>query len=579
VQGAESLMCIDLQDFFVPVTDAIKTSFVLPAASTLNCDLNQYFVNSGLGLTSGSKFSAFFFSYPLGTATSSQQYVEWVFAREFSGPLASLDPTLIDDSGSTAGSTSSDTSYLLNKGTGIISVDGTKFGLRSTDAYAISTRGGLKFWSEIDGEIILNTFNSKIPSNDVTCVSYSPSGTLYVGTGDAGIFVLTWSNSGGFSFSITDSTSGLVSDIVNDIYFSNNLLAVATSAGISLYDYVNKTWSSFSRTNVNEINSISFSSVFLDSGFLLAGSLDGVYVYDISGGTWKLYSSATTGWTVSNAVNRLISVSQTAYVATSTGIVSFVIGATTCAVIDLPVTLADTNISDIAYVAGASSNSLIVSSISGALSEYDFLGLTGATWTFSVTGSNDSLSLGTKRIDANGYVYFVNDFGFSRFDTTLLSTTLLPLSTQTSDILFSYPSNGACPVSLSQSIYIAFSKQVDQTVLQNHIEFTDTTTGATVSYSLTSTNGYYYTVIPSSDLSYGNSYEFQVVQGLTSIDGKYFRQTIDSSFITYDKNPINGWNPAGKQLTLSGADGRLCDSIVFRNPQNFNVDVTALIAS
>ena len=114
--------------------------------------------------------------------------------------------------------------------------------------------------------------------------------------------------------------------------------------------------------------------------------------------------------------------------------------------------------------------------------------------------------------------------------------------------------------------------------MENHIIFEDLVTGLTLSYSLTSSDGYYYQVVPASSFSYANPYRFRIEQGMTSVDGKYFRQVVDSSFITYDKNPINGWNVAGKQLTLSGADGHYVDSIVFRNPHKFDVSVTALIA-
>jgi hypothetical protein len=68
------------------------------------------------------------------------------------------------------------------------------------------------------------------------------------------------------------------------------------------------------------------------------------------------------------------------------------------------------------------------------------------------------------------------------------------------------------------------------------------------------------------------------VQGLTSTDGKYFKQVVEMLFASYDKNPIHGWNIAGKQLLLSGAEGKLIDSIIFRNPQPYDVSVTALIA-
>jgi hypothetical protein len=154
----------------------------------------------------------------------------------------------------------------------------------------------------------------------------------------------------------------------------------------------------------------------------------------------------------------------------------------------------------------------------------------------------------------------------------------LPLSSQTSDILFSYPLDGEFPVSSSQKIYVGFSKQVNQTVLGNHIVFNEQVSSTPVTYSLTSTDGYLYTITPSANFDYAKLYNFEIEQGLTSTDGKYFKQVVQMLFASYDKNPIHGWNIAGKQLLLSGAEGKLIDSIIFRNPQPYDVSVTALIA-
>jgi len=202
------------------------------------------------------------------------------------------------------------------------------------------------------------------------------------------------------------------------------------------------------------------------------------------------------------------------------------------------------------------------------------------SWITYSGATGDLLQYGINAIDidSNIDVYLGNDSGFARLALDNGTVITLPLITQTSDILFSYPEDGSFPVSLTQKIYIGFSKPVDQTVLQNHIIFEDLVTGLTLSYSLTSTDSYFYQVVPSVEFSYANPYRFQIESGMTSVDGKFFKQTVDSAFISYDKNPINGWDVAGKQLTLSGADGHFVDSIIFRNPHSFDVNVTALIA-
>ena len=591
VQGAETLMCIDLKDFFIPIKDAQRTSFILDGYASAEIPLTQY-VNDfcGLGATSGAKFASFFFTYPSGTGSSaSEQYVEWTFEREITtGPLATLDPTVIDNSGSTGSiSTDSDVYYRINFSPGIVTIDGTKFGFLTEDAKAVITKGGLKLWSENEGTILFNTFNSSIQSNELTCVSYDAAGVLWIGSADAGILSAKW-NGGVFSFSnFNSSNSSLLSNSVNDIFVSDNYVAVATSLGISLYNVTGATWSNFSRTNVNIIDDLSFSSVFIDYPYLIAGASSGAYVYDIVNSTWSKYDNSVTGWSSSTNANRIISRENEVFVATNENIVTFTIGATSCTEIGLPLgpTSPWRDISDIKYVSTGETGAtgvdfLIASSRLGEIYEYAIpIGPSGATgWTIYSGTAGDLLQSGVNAIVVDGYVYIANDDGFGRLDEDSGVVETLPTAAQTSDVLFSFPGDGAFPVSLTQKIYVGFSKPVDQTVLENHIIFEDLVTGLTLSYSLTSSDGYYYQVVPASSFSYANPYRFRIEQGMTSVDGKYFRQVVDSSFITYDKNPINGWNVAGKQLTLSGADGHYVDSIVFRNPHKFDVSVTALIA-
>ncbi len=582
IQGAETLMCIDLKDFFIPVTDALRTSFTIKGSSSSELPLLQTaFDYCNLGGTSGVKFASFFFDYG-STSSSDSQYVQWAFSNELEGPLAVLSPTLIDDSGSTAGATGSDTGYDLNLSYSIIKIDGTKFGLVSVEAFAIATRAGLKFWSETDGVILLNTYNSEIPTNNLSCITYAEDGTIWIGTHDEGVLKLSWNNSKYVFTQFKTTNSSIISNQINDVFLSNDLLAIATELGISLYDTGNLTWKNYSRTNVNEINESSFNSVFLDSGYLLAGSTNGVYVQDISANTWEIYNSSTNGWNISNAVNKIVSFEQEVYVGVEDGLLTFSIGSTSCQEISMPFgpTSSYLEVSDIFYVQGTSGqDSLVVSSLAGAISSYDIL---GSTWSFSYVApggtSSNLMTDGISKIYSDDYVYFANISGFGRFDSGVTSVDSLPLSTQTSDILFSYPMDGQFPVSISQKIYLGFSKEVNQTVLNNHISFSNAVTGATVSYSLTSANGYLYEIIPSSDFSYATLYNFSVLEGLTSTDGKYFRQTVETIFASYDKNPINGWKVAGKQLTLSGAEGFSVNSIIFRNPQTFDIPVTALIA-
>lgn len=581
IEGANTLISIDLSNFFIPITNAQQTTFILPGHSGTNAPISQYsFTYCGLNADSTAKFAAFFPSFPSNTA-SENQYIEWTFLNEIEeGTLAVLPPVLIDNSGSTAGATGSDTSYQLNNSKDIAVISGSSLGLTATSVYAICTRGGLKIWSPEDAMLLFNTFNSEILSNDVKCITSSPSGVIWVGT-DKGISSLTWS-SAGYAFSnLTEDNSSLLSNNVQAIDYVAGILAIATDAGISLYDTSSLAWQSFSKLTVNEINVDSFTSIKIDGVYVIAGSEDGVFVYNTSSGVWSTYNSSVSGWSLGDYVNRVESFDTEVFAGTTGGIVTFSIGATVCETLVNSLTGPYANITGLVYSVGSSGNDVLYVShggptSNGAISAYD---IAGGTWSFGVTGVSGPLSNGTTQIGLNDYLYFTNSTGFARFATGSHIVNSLPLSSQNSDILFSFPENGAFPVALFQKLYLGFSKPVDTNVLHSHASFKNTSTGATFSYSLASTsNESLYEMTLGATLAYATQYTLSVVPGLTATDNTYFRQSVSSSFYSFDKNPASGWKYLGKQLLLSGAESRLLSPIVFRNPQTFDVNVLALVA-
>lgn len=183
------------------------------------------------------------------------------------------------------------------------------------------------------------------------------------------------------------------------------------------------------------------------------------------------------------------------------------------------------------------------------------------------------------QISINEYVYFSNSSGFGRFNTGTYTDETLPLSTQNSDILFSYPADGQFPVALNQKLYVGFSKPVASSVLQSHASFKKVSSGATFSMSLTASSaGTMYEISLGATLDYSTKYNFTVIAGLTATDATYFRQNISSTFYSFDRNPALGWRVLGKQLLLTGTEEHLLSPLVFRNPQTFNVSVLALVA-
>lgn len=581
VEGANTLISIDLSDFFVPVTNAQQTTFTLLGSSGTNAPLPQYsFDYCGLNENSTAKFAAFFPTYPAKTA-SNLQYIEWAFLEELQeGSLATMSPLLIDNSGSTAGSTGSDTSYDLVNSKHILSVDPSAMGLLNSDvAMAICTRGGLKLWSNSDPMVLFNTFNSDIPSNDIRCATVTSDGVIWIGT-DAGIASLAWDTSG-YVFTVYDeSNSSLVSDDVQDVFYYAGTLAVATASGLSLFNVADKTWKNFTKLNVNEIHVDSFTSVKLDSTYLVAGSESGVFVYNRNAESWEVYDSSVSGWTLGDYVNRVETFGTEVFIGTTGGLLTFSIGATSCDEILLPVSMTGpyTSIAGLIYAEGSSGNdTLYVAHAQGAISAYD---VAGSTWSFAEKGVTGSiLASGITQIALEEYVYLSNSAGFGRFHTSSYAVDTLPLTAQNSDILFSYPEDGQFPVSLDQKMYVGFSKPVDSGVLLSHSIFKKVSTGSTFSLSLTaSSSSTLYAISPGATLDYATRYNFTIVAGLTATDSTYFRQIVDSTFYSFDKNPVRGWKVAGKQFLLSGTEEHLLSPIVFRNPQTFNVNVLALVA-
>lgn len=567
VEGATSKLCYDLKDFFAPVSNAQQTTFVLPGAT--GAIIQPYnFTFCGLSPDGEGKFAAFFPKYT--SDKTSEHYIEWAFLKDLQGTCSSLSvpPTIIQNSlpGGTY-SVSSDIEYDLNKTYEIIPFNGNTVGMVSNDAYILCTRGGLKFWSETDGMILYNTYNSDLPSNNVTGAVVTPSG-IWIST-DKGIVQFTWNNNTGESISspLIPPTSSNVLDIVYD----NGVLGMITDKGASLYDLDTQVWTNFSKLNVNQIKTDTFNSINLTIDHLVLGTDQGVYIYDRNNKTWTTYDSTLSGWSLSETVQTTTLYDTEVIVGTDNGILKFDIGGTVASEISLPVGL--TGYHSISHLQ-VDSQELYVGHELGAVSSY---GLTSSSWIIEEVGASGSfLQQGVSSFTLDGYIYICNDAGFARMNIDTFVVEVLPSEDQNGDILFHFPSNSSSENSLDQTIYIALSKEAEESVIVNHIQITNITSGLTQSFTVDSYQSGLYEII--TGLTYSNTYKFEIVEGLTASDGSYFKQTIDSSFYTQEKAPVNGWNVMGAQMVLSGTDDRLVPSIVFRNPLSSDVIVTALVA-
>jgi hypothetical protein len=247
-------------------------------------------------------------------------------------------------------------------------------------------------------------------------------------------------------------------------------------------------------------------------------------------------------------------------------------------------------VSGINYYSGVSgADKMVISYFEGGISRYDVL---SSTWDFNYNGSTGSTGTATPELNYGVHFltpdyFFGNAYGYSSFDIDALNTTALPDANENGDILFSYPGNNTGDWGLSQSVFFAFSKPVDPASFETHFSW-----GTAPSYTGLTWSTYSYQggelieatlphpVLASQDVKFASAQgvNFRITAGLTSTDGTYFRQTVSSTFYTHSVVPLTGWKTLGAQLTVSGAEQNSVPSLVFRNPQDFPVEVLVLAA-
>jgi hypothetical protein len=554
VQGASELLSLDLQNFFIPVENAQKTSFVLPAHSHayLPFDLTT-FNYCGMDASSSAKFAALFPEYPTG-ASSDKQYIEWVFTGDLSGPLNSEYPIQVYGATGASFSTRA-TNHIIN-------IPGVAVGFTGV-TNLISTDGGLKISSVVSGTKLLSTYNSEIVSNKINCSFYDTLSRIWIGS-DKGLMQMSHDNSK-FSFvNWNISNSSISSDNVYDISVFGDNVALATDNGISVYNAIDKKWKSYNAFNVNEITTNTFNKIFINETYIIGASNQGLFIYDIDANSWTHYDDNSPGWIGSEVVSALDVNTSEIFIGTSNNIMTMTIGGATMT----PITGASAmSVKSIHYYPGATSIGKISVGYNNQISRYD---IDSNSWDFNY-------SLGSVQLDFLSEDWlFCNDNGYYLFDYNALSYSKLPSATENADILLAFPNDLDYNLGLSQSIFLAFSKPVSMSTFNTHFSM-GTASGYTgINVSLVSHfGGEVIEVIPSS-LQKSTGYSYKVLNGLTANDSTYFRQTVNSTFYTENIEPVNGWKTIGKQLTLSGAENNLIPSITLRNPQSFDVTINVL---
>jgi hypothetical protein len=435
----------------------------------------------------------------------------------------------------------------------------------------------------------------------------------------------------------TQNVNQIKSDFFSKIYIDNNYIVGASDSGVYVYTISSSTWSRYGGprsnatatagwTGTNNVTSLEVvnGEVFLGTNATLLtftigatavteipntalrSTVSQLYVFGASGSTTSFINTGGLTFSVSDDAILTNSISDMKVAGVTVGFTaSYAPG--TFPNTSVYVTLASSGatgaslsftyqkqvyhtVSGINYYTGVSgADKIVVGYFEGGISRYDVL---SSSWDFNYNGSTGST--GTATADLNYGVhfltpdyYFGNAYGYSSFDIDALNTTSLPDSTENGDILFSYPGNNTGDWGLSQSVFFAFSKPVDPASFENHFSW-----GTAPSYTGLTWSTYSYQggemievtlphpILASQDVTFASAQgvNFRVTAGLTSTDGTYFRQTVSSTFYTHSKVPMTNWKVLGSQLTVSGAEENLVPSLVFRNPQDFPVEVLVIAA-
>lgn len=536
VKGAEELLYKDLKDIVIPINEAQKTTFVLPAHSITYVPAEL--VNFDFcGLTSSGKsiYSSFFADY------DSEEYVpiDWVFKTEFDGPQSVVVPIDLD-------------TYDITNTKDAIRINGTNYGMNVL-SYAAAA-GGLKLWSSVDGMKFFNTLNSSIVSDNILSIAEDYLGRLWLGTDD-GLVKVTYNGTSYDFYTYNMSNSGISSDVINDIFCYNAELYLSTENGLSVYNMTEDTWKKYTRLNTNVIKASSFRMTKASSNYVVSAASDGVYTLSLSAGTWTKYDSSSAGWTGSNSCLSIELVDDEVFLATEDSVKTF-----TLETLSVEQLIEYSNTNSIIYVSGATSDEdkLYCSHDDGYVTVFDS----------NLDYEQYQVSGGLNRMKT-GFVMSSQE-GFGTLDVESFEITLLPTSDDNGDILFSYPSNNQNSISVEQPMYIGFGKTPDLDSLVSHFESSGSTHSISINGSIAKIS------LPEFERS--EKITFDTLEGLTASDSSFFSNYLNVSFYAEEKAPVNGWHPMGKQMLLTGDITRPIESIVFKNLNDFDIPITAIIA-
>ncbi len=628
VNGATTEIQISLLNFFIPIKDAARTSFTIPAKIP-NTPLTIYKLDlAGLDTDEKVKFLGLLPNYgstgnnllsPIcgGTANlSTTEFTEWAFIKDIEeGEL--YDQPIIGPSGS---STLSFDISQINKlefsWGGYVSATG------ASGSMWIATNGGLLNWNGSETKL-WNTLNSNSPSDYIKTIAVDSTNAVFVGS-NAGLS--KFSTSSGFSIKWNLENSKILSDNITSLrLYSPNNLAIGTDNGISLLNYENDVFTNFNVYNTPELQHNYITSLASDSSFIFAGTTGGVYSYDLTLKNWSgILNSSISGWSAPNGVTSLETHGGNIYVGTTGGLVVIpYMGGTATTILSGasgPSGPISNNYKSLRVVQYGTEQRLYASHDNG-VSVYS---ITTDTWIFTKnsstypylgTGMNDLLpdNLSGNSIET---IFFGSEtvgegVGKISIGATSDDFSYVPESDKLTNLLLTFPLNPSCtplaaPVTApgqweliinstnidssqlypnNQPLYFLFSKDMRGGTLStvNFMNYVTLSSGLTGSSNIVSGSwladqaGRFFQFVPTYPLDKAAPYNLTMINGATAGDGSNVKEKINVGFYTEDIVPILGWNVLGKMLIHTGAENNLTQGLYLRNPQATGVNFTTLI--
>ena len=593
--GSATEIQIPLSKFFIPVEDAARTSFTIPAKQP-NLPFDIYKVDlAGLTTDETVKFLALLPQFG-GTASTSSScgcdncggtastnigpYLEWASIDEIEKGELYNAPIVGPSSSNLSSFNFNKVNYLEYSWGGYINAQG------STGSLWAATDGGVLNW---DNSVMTmwNTLNSNLTSDLVKTLTVDSYNIVWLGN-NRGLSKLI--NGQGIVQNWNTDNSGIVSNNVNSIkQLSPFKLVLATDNGISIFNKEDGSWKNSDMYNTPSLSTNNITSLSISGDYIILGTDIGVYVtntlYDQDLNNWTLYNSNNSGWTAPDYITCLDSNNTSFYAGTTGGLVKFDFGSS----------------SGTTYLAGPSGPmsddytalrigsyenvgiSLLYAAHSNGISiynvDYDQWEYTESLGEAPTTLIPDFTSGATSSMNI-----FIGTTGSSisrlEIDSSYNSNYYnVPEQNKLANVLLTFPNNGNTKlVSIQQPLYFVFSKSMyPGNSVENCITIYDSTS-TSVSGSWTWDSSYkILEFIPDNLYDRASFYRFEIVNGSVAEDGSYLRDKLNVSFYTEDIVPALGWKTLGKLMVLSGTENKYVQGLYLRNPQNTGVTVNTLI--